>query len=35
MVSGHDINQLQVRMAVQAYQNNFKEAQDNIWYYEK
>ena len=35
MVSGHDINMLQVRMAVQTCKTNFKEAQDNIWYYEK
>jgi predicted O-methyltransferase YrrM len=35
MVSGHDINMLQVRMAVQTCKTDFKEAQDNIWYYEK
>lgn len=35
IVSGHDINMFGVRRAVMDVEYKFREAEDNVWYYEK
>ena len=35
LVSGHDINMLDVRMAVQEYNMNYDTTVDNVWYWRK
>ena len=35
LVSGHDINVLDVRMAVQEYNMNYDTTVDNVWYWRK